>query len=98
MILYYTGEGGVWRGAKLYYIIIGILCYIAVAIFFALLMKNVKGDKLAILNAIWQVVGLIAITLIGILLFKEKLHYLQWVGIGLTVIALVLLCVGEVVK
>ena len=22
MILYYTGEGGVWRGAKLYYIII----------------------------------------------------------------------------
>jgi len=83
------------KNEKLYYIILGVLFYILVAVFFALLMKDVSGNKLAIINAIWQVVGLIAITLVGIILFKEKLHYLQWVGIGLTVVALVLLAVGE---
>lgn len=83
---------------KIYYIILGILSYIAVAIFFALLMKDIKGDKLAIINAIWQVIGLIAVTLLGIVLFKEKLHLFQWIGIGLTIIALVFLTVGEVIQ
>ena len=77
---------------KLYYIVLGILGYILVAVFFALLLRELHGDKLAIVN------GLIAVTLLGVLLFKEKIHIYQWVGFGFAVIALIFLCVGEVVK
>ena len=83
---------------KIYYIILGILSYIIVAIFFALLMKDIKDNKLAIVNAIWQVIGLIAITLIGLVLFKEHLHLFQWIGFGLAIISLIFLTVGEVIQ
>ena len=81
-----------------YIIILGIISYIIVAIFFALLMRTIKGDKLAIVNAIWQVFGLIAVTILGIWLFKEKLLLYEWIGVALAIVALILLCVGEVVK
>lgn len=83
---------------KIYYIILGVLGYILVAVFFALLLRSISGDKLAIINGIWQVIGLIAITLIGVLFLKEKIHMYQWVGFGFAIISLIFLCIGEVVK
>ena len=83
---------------KLYLIILGILSYIIVAISFAFLMKTVSDSNLTIINAIWQIVGLIAVTLLGILFFKDKLNTYQWIGFGFAVISLVLLSIGEITK
>ena len=83
---------------KLYLIILGVLSYIIVAISFAFLMKSLSGSKLAIVNAIWQVVGLITVTLLGLIVFKDKLNVYQWVGFSLAMISLILLSVGEILK
>ena len=73
---------------KIYYIILGILSYILVAVFFALLLRELSGDKLAIVNGIWQVIGLIAVTLLGVLFFKEKIHLYQWIGFAFAILLL----------
>ena len=83
---------------KIYLIILGVLSYVVVAIFFALLMRKVSGNNLAIINAFWQVIGLIAVTCIGIFVFAEKLQLYQWIGLVLSVIALVFLTIGEISK
>ena len=69
-----------------------------VAIFFAYLMRALNGRKLSIINAVWQIIGLIIVTLLGIMLFKDKLNVYQWVGITLAIISLLLLIVGEKLK
>lgn len=83
---------------KLYLIILGIISYIAVAVFFALIMKNISGNKLTILNTIWQIAGLIGVVLLGTIFYSEKLHYVQWIAVVLTIIAAVLLGVGEILR
>ncbi len=69
-----------------------------VAIFFAFLMRALNGRKLSIINAVWQILGLIIITVLGIIIFKDKLNVYQWVGLTLTIISLLLILVGEKLK
>ena len=80
---------------KLYYIILGLLSYIAVGVCFAYLMKIVTDKKLAVVNGLWQVINLVLITMLGVLLYKDKLLWFQWLAIVLAIISMLLLSYGE---
>ena len=53
----------------------------------ALLHKN----QLAIMGTLWLLLATLATVSIGILVFGERLNPLQWVGVGLALVALTLL-------
>ena len=78
---------------KPYTFILGVLAYILVAIQFAYIMKLAK-NKLALINALWQIINLIFITLLGVYLYKEKLSSCQYVAIVLAIIAVILLLIS----
>tara|TARA_Y100001972_G_C7621877_1_gene311906 strand:+ start:316 stop:660 length:345 start_codon:yes stop_codon:yes gene_type:complete len=85
------------KNEKIYLIILGILSYVIVGIFFALLMRDSSDNRLAMINAFWQVIGLIAITVLGIYLYNEKLNTLEWIGLALTLIAVILFAIAQYV-
>ncbi len=69
-----------------------ILFYLAASVTFPLALKF---GKLSVINAFASVIIVVLTTLAGIFLFKEKLAPLQFIGIGLGIIAIILLVVGE---
>ena len=56
----------------------------------AILQKN----QLSIVGTLWSVLGLLATVLIGVLIFKEKLSFLGFVGIILAFVSIILLSIG----
>ena len=73
------------RNAHLY---LGIFFYSLVAIFFYLYLFHVKN--LAIANAIWNGGNMILITLVSVLFFHDKLSMVQYIGLIMIAIGLVL--------
>ena len=53
----------------------------------ALLHKN----QLALMGTLWLVLATVATVGVGVLVFGEQLSVLQWVGVGLALVALALL-------
>jgi len=64
---------------NLIFMLPGTLCYGASAILYGFLLKT--GMPLAIANSVWQAAVIIAVTIISIFYFKEKITKLQIVGI-----------------
>jgi multidrug transporter EmrE-like cation transporter len=50
-----------------------------------------RGKDLSVVGTLWSVIGLCLTVLIGVLIFGERLTLLRGVGIGLSVLAIVLL-------
>ena len=62
--------------------VLGVLCWLP-----ALMHKN----ELAVLGTIWLLLGLMATVAIGLLVFHETVSLVQWSGIILGMVAIVLL-------
>ena len=58
----------------------GVLFYIGVSI---MLMQSLKLEGLAIVNALWSGLSVMATTTVGVLLFKEVLHLHDYVAVGM---------------
>ena len=70
------------------YLFLGILVYGLVAFFFYMYLFHVKN--LAIANAIWNGGNMILITLVSVLFFHDRLTMIQYIGLILIAIGLVL--------
>jgi multidrug transporter EmrE-like cation transporter len=64
-----------WR-----YFILGVLFYIGVG---GLLVQTFKLTGLAFTNALWSGLSVMATTTVGVLYFKETLHFHDFVAIAL---------------
>ena len=96
LAIYYITE---WSEKQSSFLILnGIVAYILVALLLAMLLLRITSKKLAIANGLWQVINLILITILGIFIYQNKLLWYQWFGIGLAILATILLSYGEYVQ
>ena len=58
----------------------GVLFYVGVA---TLLAESLKLEGLAVVNALWSGISVMATTSIGVLYFKEMLHLHDYVAIAM---------------
>jgi small multidrug resistance pump len=71
---------------------VGVLFYAAVGY---LLRLTMNSSGMAMTNAIWSGVSVFATTLVGILLFKEVLHFHDYFAIGMIVSGVMILKVTQ---
>ncbi len=64
-----------WR-----FFILGVLLYIGVG---GLLVQTFKLSGLAFTNALWSGMSVMATTTVGVLFFKEKLHFHDFIAIAM---------------
>ena len=84
-------HGAFWPGL-VFYILIGII-WGAMLIYRETLQINI-----AAINAIWQVLSLIVITILSYLILKERTHTVAYVGMGISGLGLILVVIGEFLK
>jgi len=73
------------------FLILSIVMYILIPVFLIQLFK--KDKNLAVANTLWQVSNLVIVAFIGVLVFKDELNHVQWVGFGLAIISAILLVI-----
>lgn len=71
---------------------VGVLFYAAVG-YLLRITFNMKG--MAITNALWSALSVVATTTVGILLFKEALHLHDFVAIALIAVGVMILKVTD---
>jgi multidrug transporter EmrE-like cation transporter len=64
-----------WR-----YFLLGVLFYVGVG---GMLVKTLKLSGLAMTNALWSGLSVMATTTVGVLFFKEKLHAHDFLAIAM---------------
>jgi multidrug transporter EmrE-like cation transporter len=64
-----------WR-----YFLLGVLFYVGVG---GLLVQTFKMSGLAFTNALWSGLSVMATTTVGVLYFKEKLHFHDYIAIAM---------------
>jgi len=64
-----------WR-----FFILGVLLYVGVG---GLLVQTFKLTGLAFTNALWSGLSVMATTTVGVLFFKEKLHFHDFIAIAM---------------
>lgn len=69
-----------------YYLLTAIVCYGLIPIFLYLIIAQTKN--VSTVNIIWNILSIIYGLLIGILIFREKIHSLQIYGLILGVLGL----------
>jgi len=67
---------------------VGVLFYAAVGY---LLRLTMNATGMAMTNALWSGFSIVATTIVGILLFKETLHYHDYFAIGLVATGVMIL-------
>jgi multidrug transporter EmrE-like cation transporter len=55
------------------------------------LIKGIRSSGLVVINGLWDTMSFLAIGLIGLLIFHEKLSKKQWIGLIFAAIAVLLL-------
>ena len=71
---------------------VGVLFYAAVGY---LLRLTMNATGMAMTNALWSGLSIVATTIVGILLFKETLHYHDYFAIGLVATGVMILKTTE---
>lgn len=71
---------------------LGVLFYAAVGY---LLRQTMNATGMAMTNALWSGMSVFATTLVGILLFKEVLHFHDYIAIAMIVSGVMILKVTE---
>ncbi len=59
-----------------------------------ILLKLVKLEGIAVTNMYWNIATTILVLFLGYFIFKEKLNNLQYIGIGLGFLSILLLSIG----
>lgn len=81
--------------AKLYNIHKSSPLLIATFLFFGaagyVFAKSVQYEGIAITNAVWIALSVIAVTIVGYFIFKEEIAPIQFVGIGVIMFGLLLI-------
>lgn len=81
--------------AKFYYIHKSPLLLVATFLFFGaagyIFAKSVQYEGIAITNAIWIALSVIAVTIVGYFIFKEEIAPIQFIGIGVIMFGLLLI-------
>lgn len=73
------------------FLALGLLGYLVVGAIFAYIL-NIHSE-ITVVNSLWQVMNIILVSAVGLLLYKEKLSTIQYVGVVFAVIATVLLAI-----
>lgn len=73
-----------------YYYVIGIAAAIIANLLWLNLARNVPADKLVLLGLFWDIMLTVAYLLVPILFFETKLSALQWTGIGVIILGIVM--------
>lgn len=76
------------------FLYLGILGYLSVGILFAYILYT--HSNMTVINALWQVLNIILVSTVGILIYKEKLTNLQYIGIIFAIIATIIFSISEV--
>ena len=76
---------------KSIFLYLGLLGYLLVGTLFAYIL-NIHSD-MSVINSLWQVLNIILVSIIGIMIYKEKLSVIQYIGISLAIISVILLSV-----
>lgn len=76
-----------WR-----WFLLGVLFYVGVG---ALLVQTFKLTGLAFTNALWSGLSVMATTTVGVLYFKEKLHFHDFIAIAMIGSGVMILKVTE---
>lgn len=71
--------------------LIGLMGIASVLASFAALSKALEGIDLSLAYALWGGTGIVLTTASSVVLYKEKLQYIGWLGIFLIVAGLVIL-------
>ena len=71
------------------FLYLGLGGYLLVGLIFAYILY-VHAD-MTIVNAMWQVLNIILVSIVGIIIFKEKLTKIQYIGLFFAVLATILL-------
>jgi len=78
------------------FFILAMICYgILVPCF---LYKNLKYKNIGMINFFWNICSTIIGFLIGILIFKEQVNNLQWIGISLSLLGIGLVILDDFLK
>lgn len=70
---------------------IGALGILSILASFTALAQAVKGIDLSIAYALWGGTGILLTATAGLILFKQRLTYLGWLGIAFIVLGILLL-------
>ncbi|MBT3348838.1 EamA family transporter [bacterium] len=62
------------------FLALGIVCFSLVIVF---LTQMFRHENFSVGNAVWYGTAMLAVPLIGIFYFHEKLSWPQWIGMGL---------------
>jgi len=76
------------------FLYLGILGYLSVGFLFAYILNT--HSNMTIINALWQVLNIILVSTVGILIYKEKITNLQYIGILFAIIATTIFSISEV--
>lgn len=76
-----------WR-----YFLLGVLFYVGVG---GMLVKTFKLTGLAMTNALWSGLSVMATTTVGVLYFKERLHFHDFIAIAMIGGGVIILKVTE---
>lgn len=68
---------------------LGMLFYALVGYIYYLILKS--GEKLAIANSIWNASSTIGVAIVGYFIFKQKLSFIQVMGLLLTLVGVYLI-------
>ena len=79
------GKPGKWE--VLFGMLIGIPNFLSTR----LLLRSLRDLPAVIAYPVYSVGGILLVTLVGVLAFRERLRKMQWLGMGLILVALVLL-------
>jgi spermidine export protein MdtJ len=72
-----------------------VLMAVALAFSYILLSRSLRYISLGIAYAVWEGMGLVGLTLVSVYVFEEILLTQELVGLGLAVIGLICVTLGE---
>lgn len=74
-----------------FFLYFGLFGYLSVGGIFAYILN--KHSEITIINNLWQVLNIILVSILGIVIYKEKLSTKQMVGVFLAIVATILLAI-----
>jgi len=74
------------------YLLLYLMLYMIIPFF---LIKTLKYEGIGITNMLWNIASTTLVLLIGYFIFKEHINHYQYIGIGLGILAIVLLSLNK---